>query len=163
MKKVISFLSIITFLFFITACGQESDPRTVYKDFNQALNSMTSFTDKSIDTYLTKRAIVQKTKGATALDNLNKDQRKVVERMGLAMLKNTTTWIDLEEAKLEQTEKTAILSTKVINKTGGDTETNTVQINFVKEGGWKIDSLIKASETKGKSGDSKMSEALFRD
>jgi len=162
MKNILSFLSIITFLFLITACGQESDPRSVYKDFSQALNSMTSFTDNSIDTYLTKRAIAQKTKGATALDSLNKDQRRVFERMGLAMLKNTTTWIDLEEAKLEQTEKTAILSTKVINKTGGDTEINTVQINFVKEGDWKIDSLVKSSETKGKSGDSKMSEGLFR-
>jgi len=60
MKKLITFLSIISLLLLISSCAQKSDPHAVYTQFTSSLNQMTSITDKSVNNYLTKRAVTQK-------------------------------------------------------------------------------------------------------
>lgn len=155
MNKLKKILSIFSLLFLLSACGQEHEPREVYSKFTSSLSQMTSVTDKSIDNHLTKRAIKIKNKGLSAFLKLPKDTRKPLEVMALGMLKNTKDWLNQKEAKLDITENTATLSTKV---TANDTETTIVLVNFIKENGWKIDTISKTVKSKN----SEMSEGLFR-
>jgi len=74
--------------------------------------------------------------------------------MVLEMFKSSKDWLNQEEAKLNINENTATLSTRA---TTGTSETTTVVIKFIKEDGWKIDTLSK----KIKTDNSETSEALF--
>jgi len=155
-------LSVLTISLLLVACGgggntstKDQGPRAVYDQFSSELNAMESLSTKPLNKYLSKRAAAKMSEGFSKIETLPKENRKPLEKMALAMLKDTTTWIDPNAATLDMADDSASLNTTY---TDGD-NTIITKILFKNESGWKIDVMSKNSESSD--GKTKFGESVF--